>query len=155
MFLLVATSNKRFDPYRNRPLQEQICLWERYRWSSLEGYWDGKKKQAFVKYDNVLEQVGDSRKKYREFIIDGIKRGYTTPWDRVQGQVVLGEEKFVERIKKEVEEKGAKREQPGVRQLQAKSPGDVLKAVARYYGALGYGALGTALGSGDGTGVTH
>ena len=82
----------------------------------------------------MLEQVGRSRRKYREFIIDGIKRGYDTPWDSVEGQVVLGEAKFVERIKAEVEEKGSKREQPGMRQIRARAPGAVLGAVARYYG---------------------
>src|SRR5574341_1284233 len=86
----------RLRSQRKRPIQEQINLLERYRWSSLGGYWDAKNKQAMVKYDSVLEQIGRSRRKYCDFIIEGMKCGYTTPWDRVQGQVVLGEEKFVE-----------------------------------------------------------
>ena len=124
----------RIRPHLKRPLHDQLGLLERYRWSSLGGYWDAKKRQSLVTYDNVLEQMGRSRRKYREFIIDGIKSGYTTPWDSVQGQVVLGQEKFVERVKEGIEGKGSKREQPGIRQIQAKVPADVIAAVAKYYG---------------------
>ena len=107
---------------------------ERYRWSSLAGYWDSKNKQGFVTYDSVLEQIGHSRRRYREFILDGINSGYATPWDSVEGQVVLGAEKFIERIKEELEENGSQREQPGVRRLKAKAPPGVIKAVARFFG---------------------
>lgn len=117
-----------------RPLQEQIGLLERYRWSSLGGYWETKKRQSLVRYDEVLEQLGQSRTRYREFIIEGIRSGYTTPWDSVQGQVVLGQEKFVEEVKEELEEKGSRREQPGIGQIHAKVPADVIAAVAKYYG---------------------
>ena len=139
----------RIRPHHKRPLQEQIGLLERYRWSSLGGYWDGKKKQAIVTYDSVLEQMGHNRKKYREFIIDGINSGYATPWDSVQGQVVLGEEKFVERVKEELEAKGTKREQPGARQMQAKAPVVVIKAVARYYGVKEQRLVGKRTGLRD------
>src|SRR5574341_74609 len=124
----------RIPAQRKRPLQEQIRLLERYRWSSLAGYWAPKYKQPWVTYDDVLEQVGHSRRQYHEIIIDGIERGYATPWDRVEGQVVLGEQKFVERIKAAAEGKGSEREQPGLRQIQATAPAAVLRAVARYYG---------------------
>ena len=124
----------RIPSQRKRPLQVQVRLLEGYRWSSLKGYWERKYKQSWVTYDSVLEQLGHSRRKYREFIMEGIERGYATPWDSVEGQVVLGEAKFVERIKAEVEEKGSEREQPGMRQIRARAPGAVLRAVARYYG---------------------
>jgi len=124
----------RIASQKKRPLQEQVRLLERYHWSSLPGYWEVKNKQPWVMYDSVLEQIDHSRRKYREFIMDGIQRGYATPWDSVEGQVVLGERKFVERIKQHIETKGTQREQPGMRQIQAKAPGVVLRAVAQYYG---------------------
>jgi len=124
----------RIRPQHKRPVRERIRLLEHYRWSSLTGYWDSKNNQGFVSYDSVLEQIGHSRKKYRDFIIDGITSGYATPWDSVEGQVVLGEEKFIERIKEELEENGSHREQPGVRRLKAKAPAGVIQAVARYFG---------------------
>jgi len=139
----------RIRSHYKKSLRERIGLLERYRWSSLGGYWDGKNKQAIVTYDSVLEQMGHSRKKYREFILDGIKSGYPTPWDRVQGQVVLGEEEFVGRVKEQLEQKGAKREQPGARQLQAKAPGAVITAVARYYGVKEQQLVGKRTGLRD------
>lgn len=124
----------RIRPQLKRPVPEQLRRLEHYRWSSLMGYWDSKSRQGFVKYNSVLEQIGHSRKKYREFIIDGINGGYATPWDSVRGQVVLGEEKFIERIKEELEENGSQREQPGARRLQAKAPAGVIQAVAKFFG---------------------
>ena len=46
----------------------------------------------------------------------------------------MGEEKFIERIKEELEENGSQREQPGARRLQAKAPAGVIQAVARFFG---------------------
>jgi REP-associated tyrosine transposase len=139
----------RIPSQKKRALQEQVRLLERYRWSSLKGYWEVKYREPWVTYGSVLEQVGHSRRKYREFIIDGIERGYATPWDSVQGQVVLGEQKFVERLKEEVEDKGSEREQPGMRQIQAKAPAAVLRAVARYYGVEEKGLTGKRTGLRD------
>jgi hypothetical protein len=73
-----------------------------------------------MSYGAVLGYVGGSRKRYGEFLTEGIRKGYDTPWDRVKGQVVLGEENFVERMKSKVNGKGSKREQPAVRRFQAK-----------------------------------
>ena len=138
-YLLELSRYVHLNPVRipsqtKRPLQDQIRVLQRYRWSSLKGYWEVNHEQSWVSYDSVLEQIGRSRREYREFIMDGLQRGYDTPWDSVQGQVVLGEQKFVERIKEEVKEKGTEREQPGMRQIQAKAPAAVLRAAARYYG---------------------
>jgi chromosomal replication initiation ATPase DnaA len=46
---------------------------------------------------------------------------------------VLGGEDFVERIKERMKNLGSRREQPGVRQLEAMDPAAVLKKVARYF----------------------
>ncbi len=124
----------RIPSQKKRAVEERLRLLERYGWSSLKGYWKERHKQSWVTYESVLEQVGRSRRKYREFILDGMKRGYDTPWESVQGQVVLGGQKFVDRVKEGVEGRISPREQPGVRQIQARAPGVVLRAVAKYYG---------------------
>jgi REP element-mobilizing transposase RayT len=124
----------RIRPHQGKPIQEQIHELEHYRWSSLQGYVDPKKKQSWVRYDSVLGQIGESRKKYREFVVEGMRGGYSTPWEGVTGQVVLGEKDFVERVKRRIDKKGSKREQPAIGQLQAKSPEAVLSEVARYFG---------------------
>ena len=56
-----------------------------------------------------------------------------TPWEEVKGQAVLGEQDFVERIKGRMKNRGSRREQSGVRQLEAMDPAAVLKKVARYF----------------------
>jgi chromosomal replication initiation ATPase DnaA len=83
-------------------------------------------------YDMVLGYLEGSRRKYREFVIEGMRRGYETPWDAVKGQAVLGKEDFVERVKTRVKRKGSRREQPAVREFEAIDPAQILRAVARY-----------------------
>ncbi|MGH7824912.1 MAG: REP-associated tyrosine transposase [Candidatus Binatia bacterium] len=123
----------RLGTYKSKDAGEKIKDVERYRWSSLSGYLNTSKRQSWITYDTVFSCVGESRSKYREFVIDGIRRGYDTPWEEVKGQAVLGGEDFVERIKGRRKSLGSRREQPGVRQLEAIDPAAVLKKVARYF----------------------
>ena len=124
----------RLKSYHGKNVREQIRYLERYRWSSLPGYVKAGSKKPWVRYDLVLGQVGGNRQKYAAFVADGIKGGYDTPWEKVSGQVVLGQEKFVERIKDRVGEGGVSREQPSVREFTAKSAGDIITAVCRRLG---------------------
>lgn len=123
----------RLTPYRGKGVGEQIRYLARYRWSSLGGYLEVKSKQPWMHYDMVLGQVGGRQRKYAEFVREGIEGGYDTPWQSVSGQVLLGEERFVEKIKGKVGS-GSKREQPAVREFAAKSRGAILKEVCRGLG---------------------
>jgi REP element-mobilizing transposase RayT len=123
----------RLGSYKSKDSGEKIKEVWRYQWSSLPGYLNASQKLFWITYDTVLSYVGESRRKYREFVIAGIRQGYDTPWEEVKGQAVLGEEDFVERIKARMKNRGSRREQPGVRQLEAMDPAAVLKKVARYF----------------------
>jgi putative transposase len=123
----------RLRSHSTRTDTEKIKELERYRWSSLAGYLTGARKQFWLTYDTVLLYVGGKRKKYREFLIDGIRSGYKTPWEDVKGQTVLGGERFLDRIRTRMPKPESRREQPGVRQLQAMDPAAVLRQVARYF----------------------
>lgn len=123
----------RLVSYKKKDFREKVEEAERYRWSSLGGYLGSSAEQFWVTYDTVLGYVGGRRKKYREFVHDGIRHGYTTPWESVTGQAVLGEEDFVEQIKARIKKRGSRREQPSVRQLEAMDSGTILKAVAGYF----------------------
>jgi putative transposase len=125
----------RLKSYHGKSVGQQMRYLERYRWSSLAGYLRASSKQPWVRYDMVLGQVGMTRKKYAEYVADGIARGYDTPWENVSGQVVLGLEQFVEKIKDRVGARGAIREQPSVREFTAQSAADIIKAVCRRLGA--------------------
>lgn len=124
----------RLQPYQGNAVQEQLKQLDKYGWSSLGGYLDAKKKQSWVSYDTVLSQIGASRKKYAEFVYEGMRGGYATPWEKLKGQVVLGEEDFVERVKGRIKSQGSKREQPSIREFEAKPPATVLREVLRYFG---------------------
>jgi putative transposase len=99
----------RLTSYKGREEREKIKDIERYPWSSLAGYLSSSQKQFWATYDTVLGYVRGSRKKYREFIIHGIRQGYETPWEEVKGQTGLGEEDFVERIKARMKTPGSRR----------------------------------------------
>ena len=87
----------RINPHKEKGFQEQLRLLEKYSWSSLTDYLASKPRHPWVSYEEVLEQVEGSRRRYREFIEEGIKRGFDTPWENLKGQVVLGKEEFVGR----------------------------------------------------------
>jgi REP element-mobilizing transposase RayT len=121
----------RLRSYKTKTDAEKIRDVEKYRWSSLGGYLAASQKEFWVTYDIVLGYVGESRRKYGMFMMEGIQRGYATPWEDVKGQTVLGEEDFVERIKGRMKKPGSKREQSGIRQLESIEPSAVLREVVR------------------------
>ena len=138
-YLLELSRYVHLNPVRVRSMggggheQHQRYL-NRYRWSSLEGYLPYRKRRSWVVYDEVLAYVGGLRKRYAEFVADGLRRGYDTPWGDLKGQVVLGEESFWERVKGRWIKEGAdRREQPSLRWIKGIEPRKVLKEVAGYF----------------------
>ena len=139
----------RIRPHQGKEVREQIRYLERYPWSSLNGYLNAQKKQSWIIYDAVLNQTGGSQKRYREFVVEGIRSGYPTPWKEVKGQVVLGEEGFVERVKGRIKKPGSRREQPSIRDLEARKPTTVLREVATYFGLAEEQLIGKRTGYRD------
>ena len=124
----------RVSPMRQAGPKERLRYLERYRWSSLGGYVSGKREEPWVVYDAVLGYVGGSRRRYGEFIEEGLQKGYRTLWEELRGQVVLGEEGFLERVKgKWVKGAVSVREVPSLRSLGELEPGEVLREVAAYF----------------------
>lgn len=138
-YLLELSRYVHLNPVRLRGmkgqgLRERLKYLEAYRWSSLEGYLHGLKKKHWVVYDEVLGYVGGSRKKYARFVEEGLERGYSTPWEDLQGQVVLGEESFWERLREKCQPApGSAREQPSLGMLERMEPKEVLKEAAKYF----------------------
>jgi putative transposase len=123
----------RIKSSRERSYQEQIRTLERYIWSSLGGYIDTKKKVPWITYDQVLNQVGGSRTKYKEFVKEGMKTGYRTPWDKVEGQMVLGDKRFLQKLKGKWEKAASRREQPSARAFSAVDSEAVIGAASAYF----------------------
>jgi len=124
----------RIRSYRAKGIRGQISFLDNFPWSSLRGYLYSANKLPWINYDAVLGYVGGSRKRYGDFLAEGIRKGYDKPWERLQGQVVLGEQDFVEHVKSKMNSSRSKREQPAVRRFEAKELEAVLKAVARHFG---------------------
>jgi REP element-mobilizing transposase RayT len=121
----------RIKPHQSKTVSEQWRFLERYIWSSLPGYLAPSKRQRWVNYEEVLAESGGTAKMYRQFIDDGLRQGYETPWEKVTGQLTLATEGFVADLGKKVGPDAAKREQPSVKVFQAVKPEEVLSIVSR------------------------
>jgi len=124
----------RIKPYRDKGIAEQWKVLERYPWSSLSGYLSSTKQKPWVHYEEVLAQTGGRAQNYREFLHDGQRQGYDTPWDKLQGQTVLAREEFVAKLRKSLEETPAKRrEQPAAKAIGKVPAKHVLETVSRHF----------------------
>jgi REP element-mobilizing transposase RayT len=77
---------------------------EDYRWTGhLE--FVGKVKSDLVDKNFVLDQFGkngsEARRRYREFVLDGLKDGHRKEFYEVKDQRYLGEDSFIDRIETE------------------------------------------------------
>ena len=117
------------------PATERIREISQYRWSSLPGYVDRKRKESWITYEAVLGYVGGSRQKYAAFVQDGIRQGFATPWDDLLAQMVLGDRNFLEKLKgmKNAVIKGSAKDQPSYRMIQSVEAKTVLKQAADYF----------------------
>ena len=91
-----------------------------YQWSSIHGYVDMKQTVKFIDYDMILEMIG-GRRAYRRFIQDGLLKGTKNPLEKVQYQIMLGDEDFVVELKNNFLERGSSREQPVYRELTSEN----------------------------------
>jgi REP element-mobilizing transposase RayT len=74
-----------------------------YRWSSYRAMAGNAEPPAFLTCDWVLSQFAQTgavaRRQYREFVQAGMKGDNPSPWEKLRGQVLLGSEEFVRRMK--------------------------------------------------------
>jgi putative transposase len=115
-----------------RPDSECIREISQYRWSSLPGYLEGKRKASWITYEVVLGYVGGSRQKYAGFVHDGIREGFTTPWEDLRAQMVLGDRDFVEKLKG-MKIRGSAKDQPSYRMIQRIDAEALIKKAADYF----------------------
>ena len=97
---------------------------ETYRWSSYRATAGLVSAPAFLTGDWVLAQFGRQRataqRKYRAFVVEGI--GHGSPWEQVQGQVLLGSERFIERLTVEFRDKRPFKEIPRHQRFATRPP---------------------------------
>jgi hypothetical protein len=99
MYLLSLSRYVHLNPVRARVVERP----EDYRWSSYPGYIGKGKESEWVEYAWVLSQFGRNRKRarrrYGEYIEEGMETKERTPLRNLHGQVILGGEEFIGRIK--------------------------------------------------------
>jgi len=87
---------------------------EHYRWSSYRGYIGSEKESAWVEYSWVLSQFGryrnGARRKYKEYTEETLRRKVENPLEKLHGQVILGGEEFIDRVKEMFKGKALSRE---------------------------------------------
>ena len=87
---------------------------EAWRWSSYQATAVLRNEPYYLTTDWILGLFNNTRtvaqKQYRKFVREGIQRG--TPWEELQGQVLLGGDEFVKKFKDFLEDKRQVKEIP-------------------------------------------
>ncbi len=104
-----------------------------YTWSSYRATLGRVASPAFLTVDWLLAQFGDdpalAQDGYRRFVRDGLKA--PSPWDGLKGQVLLGDDGFVERLRPLLADAVARDELPRHQQRLARPPvAEVLDAAS-------------------------
>jgi REP element-mobilizing transposase RayT len=98
-YLLSLSRYVHLNPVRGRAVERP----EHYRWSSYLGYVGKGKESEWVEYAWVLSRFGKNKRRakrrYREYTEEGLKVKEKTPLRDLHGQVILGGEGFIGRIK--------------------------------------------------------
>lgn len=122
-------------------VRERLKRLDEYPWSSYRSYVGRERGPRWLISEPVLRLVGGPKKerahwrrRYREFVEEAVREGLTpSPWERLQGQVVLGGAEFVARMRELM--RGDEKEQPSVRQLRLRpSLAQVIEIVERLKG---------------------
>lgn len=108
-----------------RAVKERLARLRRYRWSSYRAYVGLGKRPEWLECDSVLELGGgkkeERRRNYREYVESAAREGLArSPWEEMQDQVVLGGERFLQKLRAHVT--GNAREQRGVKRLAQARP---------------------------------
>jgi len=95
-----------------------------YPWSSYRATAGLASAPSFLTVDWVLAQFGRQRavaqRKYQAFVDEGIGQG--SPWEHLQGQVLLGSERFVERLAAGLRDKRLLKEIPRRQRFAGRPP---------------------------------
>ena len=100
----------------------------RYRWSSYRAYIGREAAPPWLRCGVLLKRAGLNAQGYQRYVEQEIREGHMeSPWEQLQGQVLLGGEAFVERLRHRL--KGDRREQPSLRSLEPGATWEQIVAV--------------------------
>ena len=124
---------------REKSVSEQRIFLRKYKWSSYSEVLELKKRSKYLKSERVLEYVGGDnergRKRYEEFVMEGMMREILNPMDELKYQFLLGSDKFIEQIKvRFIKDKDLKPFFPQIREIKRQSIKKIAGVVAKAYG---------------------
>lgn len=90
---------------------------EGWRWSSYRSFVGATKRPDFLETDWLLKQIGNQRREFEKFTMNGLTDGWD-PLEPTGRGPVLGAEAFVERIKERFVKKGRDGALTGLRELR-------------------------------------
>ena len=95
-----------------------------YRWSSFRASAGLDPAPPFLAVDWLLSQFAKqraaARRRYWQFVLEGI--GHSSPWEQLQGQILLGPAQFVERLSPMLQDKQRHKEIPRRQRLVDRPP---------------------------------
>ncbi len=130
----IHLSPARIGGMQDKDQVERFALLLDYPWSSLPGYLSTQKRQDFVTYGPALEEYGGDtpagRAEYKRRLGIDLSEGLVVR-EKIIGQSIMGDERFVERVRKKLLPDKNDRERPAVGTIrQHKKKDDLLRIVA-------------------------
>jgi REP-associated tyrosine transposase len=96
----------------------------RFRWSSAAAYVGRRGEPPWLTVAEVLRRFGQRRgvaqSAYRQFLLDGIRQKAAAPWNAVVGQLLLGETRWVARMRRRASKRRMDSEVAYAGQLRAR-----------------------------------
>ena len=89
---------------RDVDLKRKKEILENYEWSSYCPYVGKKRCPKWLKIADVLQSFGGPTDKgmcnYKAYVASGLAKGIEDPFDRAEGQFILGSDSFIDRIRR-------------------------------------------------------
>ena len=128
-----------------------------YHWSSYADYLSSGRRRGFLHVEEVLAYFGGDtakgRRKYEEFVIEGMSGKMASPLERGTGHGIVGAHEFIEKIREEyIQSATDARELPAVKKILAQvEPEKIISAIGEVFEVereelLRKGAKGVARG---------
>ncbi|MFW8602264.1 transposase [Desulfobacterota bacterium M19] len=114
---------------RKMDMGEKLKFLDKYKWSSLPGYFAPEKRYDFLQYDVVLAEYGsdnrNGRSNYQRQIADDLVTGLAIR-DKIVGQSIFGSETFINWVKENFVGGKQQREIPGINKIRSYLNSDLL-----------------------------
>jgi len=112
---------------------------EAYRWGSYPSYLSSGSCAEWLRREDILGQMDKSpvkgRRKYRQFVEEGLNREIRDPLRAVMGGIALGGETFWEEVRERVQGLQGGGEVPALREIHRKTEaGVIVEKVGSFYG---------------------